>query len=100
MAVYSVYPMYGYNDNKMILGTSSYIPNDDIKAFRNKILNGEPVCKSSNFIIVDWKRYRIKHYINGHESIWRNFKIADFWSNYRFFTPCEEHEIRTYGHIK
>lgn len=95
---YCVYPVYGNESGRLVIGCSDDIAN--IKQFRYNAKYGTVNVKSNNFIVIDWKRYKFKKYLNGIEYIWRSFKSDDFWRMFRFTTPCEDWEIDTYGHIR
>jgi hypothetical protein len=95
---YTVYPVYGKDEGRFVIGSSKDIPN--IKQFRHNAKYGTVDCDSRNFIVIDWKRYKLKRYIDGIESVWRTFKSSEFWQHFRFTTPCEDWEIQAYGHIR
>lgn len=95
---YCVYPVYGRDGGRIVLGCSKDIA--DIKQFRYGAKYRTVDCNSRNFIVIDWKRYKLKQYMNGIETTWGTFKADDFWKMFRFTTPCEDWEIRAYGHIR
>ncbi len=97
--IYAVYPVYGEDRGQLILGASKDL--DDKHYYRGKVIN-EAFTKVNNynFIIIDWKCYRIKYHVNGYESKWQRFRLSEFWDRFRFTTPCEDLEIETHGHIQ
>lgn len=97
---YAVYPVYGKDNNgHFILGVSKAL--SDKRYYHGEVVN-EAFTKvnSHNFIIIDWKHYQVKYCVNGYESRWQRFKVNEFWSLFRFSTPCEDWEIEAYGHIR
>jgi hypothetical protein len=96
---YAVYPVYGEDKGRFILGVSKALSNK--RYYHGEVIN-EAFTKvnSHNFIIIDWKHYQIKYHVNGYESKWKQFKSSEFWNHFRFSTPCEDWEIEAYGHIR
>jgi hypothetical protein len=98
---YFVYPVYGKDKlrRQIIIGNSKVI--DDIKLFRQCISMSCRTIKiiTPDFIIVDWKHYRIKEYFNRHEYPWKYFKSESFYRDYRFTSPCEDWEIKSKGYV-
>jgi len=102
MATYNVYPLYGKDNswqhvigmsNQYILGISKTV--DNIRDCRHSICESE-----SNNVIINWKSYKYKIIIRGHESTWIKFKSGDFYKLFRFTSPCEDWEIRSKGYIE
>ena len=100
---YSVYPVYGKDKPSCLIGVPQRIilgiakDVDNIKLFRQAARFGG--VKWDNFIVIDWKHYKVKKYFNGYEYNWQTFKSGDFWKLFRFTTPCEDWEIESKGHV-
>lgn len=96
---YAVYPVYGKDKGHLVLGVSKDLSN---KHYHHGEVIEEAFIKCSihNFIVIDWKRYKIKYHLNGFKSKWCTFKSNEFWRHFRFTTPCEDWEIQAYGHIR
>lgn len=97
---YAAYTVYGEDKCRLVLGSSKELDN------KKRYLHGDVIeeaftkCNAYNFIVIDWKRYKVKYHLNGLESIWHTFKSNEFWKMFRFTTPCEDWEIQAYGRIR
>lgn len=66
---YAAYTVYGKDKGRLVLGCSKALDN------KQRYLHGEVIedaftkCKAYNFIVIDWKRYKVKYHLNGIESI-------------------------------
>ena len=97
---YAVYPVYGEDKGHLVLGISKELDNKKCYLHGEVIEEAFTKCNTYNFIVIDWKRYKVKYHLNGCESIWHTFKSNEFWSMFRFTTPCEDWEIQAYGRIR
>ena len=97
---YTVYPVYGEDKGHLVLGSSKELDNKKCYLHGEVIEEAFTKCNACNFIVIDWKRYKVKYHLNGRESIWHTFKSNEFWSMFRFTTPCEDWEIQAYGCIR
>lgn len=97
---YAVYPVYGKDKGRLVLGSSKELDNKKRYCHGEVIEEAASKCNTRNFIVIDWKRYRIKYHLNGFESKWSQFRSNEFWQLFRFTTPCEDWEIQAYGHIR
>ena len=97
---YTVYPVYGRDGSQTILGCSKDLVSD-IPYRKGRLIEAAYTkCNTNDFVIIDWKRYKVKYHLNGRTSIWESFKSNEFWRRFRFTTPCEDWEIHAYGHIR
>lgn len=97
---YAVYPVYGKDEGRLVVGSSKALDSEKHYRHGEVIEEAFTKCNAYNFIVIDWKRYQVKYHLNGFESKWRTFKSNEFWSMFRFTTPCEDWEIQAYGHIR
>ena len=97
---YAVYPVYGEDKGHLVLGSSKELDNKKCYLHGEVIEETFTKCNTYNFIVIDWKRYKVKYHLNECESIWHTFKSNEFWSMFRFTTPCEDWEIQAYGRIR
>ena len=102
---YVVYPVYGKDKpsclhgvhQKFIIGIGHEY--NDMKSAKEAIYNGKIKNLTDNILIIDWKHYRFKKLFNTYTTVWHQFKVDDFYSNFRFTTPCEDWEIESKGYI-
>lgn len=101
MSKYFVYPVYGKDrDGQTIIGCSKSLNSDKPFEKNSVILAARDKVNSDNFIVIDWKRNKVKSCCNGRITTWESFKSNEFWRRFRFSTPCEDWEIQAYGHIR
>ena len=102
MATYSVYPIYGKDKGySYIVGMSQPYILGYPKEITNIRERRELECATrSNTLIIDWKSYRYKFIIHGHEHVWIRFKKDDWYRLFRFTTPCEDWELSSKGYIE
>lgn len=97
---YAVYPVYGEDEGRLVLGSSKALVSDIPYHKGEVIKTAYAKCNTNDFVIIDWKHYKVKHHLNGRTYIWESFKSSEFWRMFRFTTPCEDWEIQAYGHIR
>ena len=103
---YVVYPVYGKDKpsclccvpQRTIIGIGKEY--DDMKSVKEAIVSGK-INKSitDNILIIDWKHYRYKKMFRNYNTVWHQFKMDEFYREFRFTTPCDDWELDSKGYI-
>ena len=103
---YVVYPVYGKDKPSCLCGVQQRTiigigkEYDDMKSVKEAIVSGK-INKSitDNILIIDWKHYRYKKMFRSYNTVWHQFKMDEFYREFRFTSPCDDLELESKGYL-
>ena len=103
---YVVYPVYGKDKQSCLCGVPQRTiigigkEYDDMKSVKEAIIS-DKINKSitDNILIIDWTHYRYKKMFRSYNTVWHQFKMDEFYREFRFTSPCDDLELESKGYL-